>query len=76
MTGDRMESSEYSITQDFLSNMLGVRREAVNRAAGELQKKKLISFSRRNIITINRSGLEENACECYKRIRDEEKNLR
>ncbi len=75
MTGDRMESNEYSITQDFLSNMLGVRREGVNRAAGVLQKKELISFSRRNIITIDRSGLKENACECYAIIRGEEKNL-
>jgi CRP-like cAMP-binding protein len=76
MTGDRMESNEYRITQEFLSNMLGVRREGVNRAAGVLQKKNLISFSRRNIITIDRPGLEENTCECYQRIRDEEKNLR
>ncbi|CAN5268211.1 Crp/Fnr family transcriptional regulator [soil metagenome] len=76
MTGDRMESNEYGITQDFLSNMLGVRREGVNRAAGVLQKKNLISFSRRNIITIDRSGLEATACECYQRIRDEEKSLR
>ncbi len=76
MTGDRMESNEYSITQDFLSNMLGVRREGVNRAAGVLQKKNLISFSRRNIVTIDRSGLEGTACECYEKIREEEKSLR
>lgn len=75
MTGDRMESNEYPITQHFLSNMLGVRREGVNRAAGELQKKNLISFSRRNIITIDRQGLEETACGCYAIIRSEEKGL-
>lgn len=75
MTGDRMESNEYSVTQDFLSNMLGVRREGVNRAAGVLQKKNLISFSRRNIITIDRSGLQENACECYTVIRKQEKSF-
>ena len=75
MTGDRMESNEYRITQHFLSNMLGVRREGVNRAAGELQKKNLISFSRRNIVTIDRGGLEETACECYAMIRNEEKKL-
>jgi CRP-like cAMP-binding protein len=75
MTGDRMESNEYRITQHFLSNMLGVRREGVNRAAGELQKKNLISFSRRNIAIIDRAGLEETACACYGIIRKEEEKL-
>jgi CRP-like cAMP-binding protein len=75
MTGDRMESNEYRITQHFLSNMLGVRREGVNRAAGELQNKNLISFSRRNIVTIDRIGLEQTACECYAIIRKAEKNF-
>lgn len=76
MTGDRMESNEYQITQEFLSHMLGVRREAVNKAAGVLQKKDLISFSRRNIVIIDRSGLESTACKCYSIIRDEEKIVR
>ncbi len=75
MTGDRMESNEYRITQEFLSNMLGVRREGVNRAAGALQKKQLINFSRRNIVTIDRDGLEKTACKCYQTIRNEENRL-
>ncbi len=75
MTGDRMESNEYRITQDFLSHMLGVRREGVNRAAGELQRKNLISFSRRNILTIDRAGLEATACSCYAVIRREEESF-
>lgn len=76
MTSDRMESNEYRITQDFLSDMLGVRREGVNRAAGDLQKKKLISFSRRNIVVIDRPGLEALTCDCYNLIRKEETNSR
>jgi CRP-like cAMP-binding protein len=76
MTGDRMESNEYQITQEFLSHMLGVRREAVNKAAGLLQKKDLISFSRRNIVIIDRPGLEAAACKCYFIIREEEKSVR
>src|SRR5437899_5205363 len=65
MTSDRMESLEFRVTQDFLSNMLGVRREAVNRAAGSLQKKYLISYSRGNITILDRPGLDAAACKCY-----------
>jgi len=42
MTRDRMGSDEFQLTQEFLSNSLGVRREAVNKAAGALQKQNLI----------------------------------
>ena len=73
MTGDRMESNEYQITQDFLSHMLGVRREAVTRAAGSLQKRGLISYSRGHILILDRPGLEAAACQCYSIIRNEEK---
>ena len=65
MTADRMETNEYQITQDFLSNMLGVRREAVNRAAGVLKNKGLISYSRGNILILDPTGLESSACDCY-----------
>ena len=75
MTGDRMETNEYQITQDFLSNMLGVRREAVTRAAGSLQKRDLISYSRGHILIIDRPGLDAAACKCYSIIRDEETNF-
>lgn len=72
MTCDRMETNDFRITQDFLSNMLGVRREAVNRAAGSLQKAGLISYSRGKIFIIDRPGLEAAACSCYAVIREEE----
>jgi CRP-like cAMP-binding protein len=75
MTSDRMETNEFQITQEFLSNMLGVRREAVNKSAARLQQKQLISYSRGNISIINRASLEAAACQCYAIIKDEEKSF-
>jgi len=65
MTHDRMRSDEFQITQEFLSNMLGVRREAVNKAAGDLQRRGLISYKRGHLNVIDRAGLEAAACPCY-----------
>ncbi len=72
MTGDRMETNEFDMTQHFLSNMLGVRREAVNRSAGILQKKNLIAYKHGRILILDRPGLEETSCECYKMITNEQ----
>ena len=71
MTHDRMETDEFQLTQEFLSNMLGVRREGVNKAASALQKQHLISYSRGTLTTLNRAGLEAVACECYAIIKEE-----
>ena len=71
MTHDRMRSDEFEITQEFLSNMLGVRREAVNKAAGDLQRRGLISYKRGHLHVIDRVGLEAAACPCYKVINKE-----
>lgn len=65
MTGDRMMSKDFQITQEFLSNMLGVRREAVNKSATHLQQNGLISYSRGKVSILNRTGLEAAACRCY-----------
>ena len=75
MTSDRMDSNEFLITQEFLSNMLGVRREAVNKSAVSLQLQKIISYSRGHISIIDRQGLEMATCLCYGIIRDEEKSF-
>lgn len=75
MTSDRMETSEFLITQEFLSNMLGVRREAVNKSAVALQEENLISYSRGHISIINREGLEKATCLCYAIIKDEENSF-
>lgn len=71
MTHDRVESDEFRLTQEFLSNMLGVRREAVSKSAGALQKREFIHYSRGHMTILNRAGLEATACPCYRVIRDE-----
>jgi len=53
MTQDRMHADEFQITQEFMSNMLGVRREAVNLAAGGLQRRGLIKYTRGNLAVLN-----------------------
>jgi CRP-like cAMP-binding protein len=75
MTSDRMRADEFQLTQEFLSNMLGVRREAVNKAAVILQQHRLISYSRGNISIVNRAELEKTSCLCYGIIKDEEKGF-
>lgn len=75
MTHDRVGADEFRLTQEFLSNMLGVRREAVSKAAGALQKRKLLNYSRGHITILNRTGLEATACQCYQIIKDESDHL-
>jgi len=74
MTSDRMGTEKFQITQQFISNMLGVRREAIAMAAGSLQEKQLISYSRGNLSILNRTGLEAFACKCYAIMKEEEQN--
>ena len=64
-TGDRLRTDEFHLTQDFISKMLGVRREGVTKAAGDLQKNELINYSRGHIKILNRAALEAVSCECY-----------
>ena len=71
MTRDRLGAEEFPLTQEFLSNMLGVRREGVSRAAAALQAGKLIHYSRGMITIVNRRGLEAKACQCYAIIKAE-----
>jgi len=71
MTHDRMGSNEFRLTQEFLSHMLGVRREGVSKAANILQQQKLITYTRGNITILNRARLEAVACTCYSIVKDE-----
>jgi CRP-like cAMP-binding protein len=71
MTRDRMGTDEFQLTQEFLSNMLGVRREGVNKAAGVLQQQDLISYTRGHLLILNRVGLAAVACHCYGIIKAE-----
>jgi CRP-like cAMP-binding protein len=68
MTSDRVRSEEFLLTQRFLANMLGVRRGSVNAAAGALQERKLIRYSRGTIRILDRKGLEAASCRCYTRV--------
>ena len=71
MSGDRLGTDEFRLTQDFISNMLGVRREGVSKAASLLQKDELINYSRGRIKILDRAGLEAVSCECYGIIKGE-----
>ena len=62
---DRLPSNELIMTQELIANMLGVRREGVTEAAGNLQRDGLITYQRGHITVLDRSGLEARACECY-----------
>ena len=65
MTQDRVHSGSLLITHDFLATMLGTDRPSVSEAAGVLQKKKLIAYTRGAVKIVNRKKLEKSACECY-----------
>ena len=69
MTRDRMKADEFHITQDFLSNMIGVRREAVNKAASDFQHRGLISYVRGSLSILQPDELETLACACYLQLR-------
>lgn len=71
MTSDRLGTEKFPFTQAFLSNMLGVRREGVSKAAGALLAGKLIHYSRGTITILNRRGLEAKSCQCYGMIKAE-----
>ena len=69
MVHDRVPGDEFELTQDFLSQMLGVRRATVSETASQLQQAGLISYSRGRIVIVDRPGLERIVCECYGIIR-------
>lgn len=68
---DRLSSSELSMTQDLIANMLGVRREGVTEAAGKLQDAGLIRYRRGKITVLDRPAMEARACECYQVVKTE-----
>ena len=72
---DRVNGSEILMTQEFIANMLGGRRESVTVAAGRLQDAGLIHYSRAHIHILDRKGLEAAVCECYKVVDDESNRL-
>jgi CRP-like cAMP-binding protein len=69
MTQDRVDSVSLHITHDFLATMLGTDRPTVSLAAGVLQRKEIIEYTRGAVKIVNRKKLEDSACECYGVIR-------
>jgi CRP-like cAMP-binding protein len=68
---DRLASNELSMTQELIANMLGVRREGVTEAAGNLQDAGLIRYHRGRITVVDRPGLKARCCECYQVVKTE-----
>ena len=76
MTHDRVGGAEsFDLTQEFLSYMLGVRREAVSGASRVLKRDGIIRYARGHVSIIDRVGLEAAACECYSATRDDFRRL-
>lgn len=68
-SADRSDSDVLQLTQEALSQMLGVQRSTVTVAAGDLQRRGLIGYSRGRIQILNRAALAEVSCECYGIVR-------
>ena len=75
MIHDRVGRDQFVLTQDFLSQMLGVRRATVSEIAAEAQRNGIIEYSRGRLTIVNREGLERSTCECYGVIRTEFERL-
>jgi len=71
LTLDRLPSNELVMTQELVASMLGVRREGITEAAGNLQRAGLIRYRRGHISVLERPGLEAAACECYAVVKKE-----
>jgi CRP-like cAMP-binding protein len=72
---DRLHTDELVMTQELIANMLGVRREGVTEAAGNLQKDGLIRYRRGRIAVLDRARLEQRTCECYAVVKTEYERL-
>jgi CRP-like cAMP-binding protein len=68
---DRLQSNQLVMTQELIANMLGVRREGVTEAAGQLHRAGLIRYQRGHITILDRAGLERRTCECYAVVKKE-----
>jgi len=72
---DRVPGAQLHMTQELMSNMLGVRREGITEAAGNLQRKGAIEVARGRITVLNRRLIEKLSCECYAVVRKETDRL-
>jgi CRP-like cAMP-binding protein len=71
MTHDRAPGDAFAMKHEFMAMMLGVTRSVVTRAAGLLQDKKMIRYTRGQVTILDRRGLEATACECYATVKAE-----
>ena len=71
MAEERVNTNTLNLTQENIANALGVPRTGVTMAARALQSAGLIRYSRGNIVILDRAGLENNSCECYRIVHDE-----
>ena len=71
MTLDRVSSNELILTQELIAGMLGVRREGIMEVLGKLRQDGIISYRHGHITVLNRSALEDQACECYSVVKSE-----
>lgn len=75
MSMDRLHSNDIFITQEMIANLLGVRRETVTQAIGQLQKDGLICATRGHVQVLDRPGIEERVCECYEVVKKQYQRL-
>jgi len=74
-SADRAECATVSLTQELLSEMLGIRRTSVTEVAGKFQKADVISVVRGNIVILDRAALERKSCECYETLLEQAATL-
>ena len=75
LTLERLNGTSLTLTHELIAGILGVRREGISEAAGNLQRAGLIRYSRGQIEVLDRAGLEKAACECYRVVRVEFERL-
>jgi CRP-like cAMP-binding protein len=72
---DLMGADDLELTQEFLSQMLGVRRSSVSLVSGTLQQAGLLRVRRGRVLIVDPAGLQEAACECYETVRSQSEQL-
>jgi CRP-like cAMP-binding protein len=76
MTQDRVGTSSFPLTQEYMAVMTGVQRSTVSAMAGTLKKSGVIDYSRGNLVIRDRPALMKHACECYEVVGQQFEELR